>query len=1071
MICEPDSLSRPAGYYRKNAVYRYCSAFLLSFVWLTANLPDIALADAQQAYFMTHPAPSPDGSMVVFSFEGDLWSVPATGGTATRLTAMPGEETHPRFSPDGKYIAFSGEQDGTRSIYIMPTEGGEIRRLTWHDGSNLVSSWAWDSSGIRFSSDRYNYIDSYEVSVNGGTPVRLINNHFFNLPHDIAQNPTNGDFVFNDTWESFRFYQRKQYRGPFNPALRSYNPETQVYTRLTSHDGKNMWPSFDQNGSLFYTSDEYNDEYNLFRLTEDGPEQLTGFSSSIYRPQVSAGGEIVVFEKDFQIWSYHTSSGETGKVDIRIPRNPTLHLPVSFNTAGNISAFDISPNHKKKAFVSRGELFVSDIEGEFVRKMNTSPNERVSEVRWLSDDELIFTQTQNGFFNLYKIKADGSGSEHKLTSHEMHHRNIQPNSDRSAVAYFRGRNDLMLYTPDSNSHLRLHEDEFWTYANRSIKWSPDDRFIAFSNVHLFELNILAVEISSREVIHLTYSGVSESAPFWSPCGRYLYFNSDRVQPIYPRGNDQPDIYRMQLTPVAPPLRMDRFDELFTSSSNDNDKEETKPEVKIDTEFLHERWEQITRHSGRQHGPYVIGQGDKEIIIYGSAHDGEGPGLWKTVLEPFKAHETNKISGIRSFNTDIISAGDSHYVLAGGDIFKLNLNNNSAERVVIGHSFTKKLGDEFNQIFYETWANLEENFYDETFHGRDWHQIREYYSQFLPHLNSRADLRMLTNRMLGELNASHMGFASSGEEESTYYKNTTLATGILFDNANPYQLKRIVRHSSAWNAGFQQTLRAGDMLVRVNGSQVDPKQNREYYFSSPDAGGEMELEFLRGNRKIVVRLQSQSSGALRNHLYDEWIQQKQEKVDSNTEKQIAYIHMKNMGAGELQHFRQEIARQFVHRNGLILDLRNNTGGNVHDEVIQILSRRSYLNWQFRSGKMASQPNFAPSDSPLVILINEQSLSDAEMTTAGLRQLEIGTVIGMPTYRWIIFTTGLSLVDGSFHRLPAWGVYAFDGTNLELSGVDPDIKVEKTFADRLRGDDPQLQFAIDYIKNLLHQNGEN
>ncbi len=238
-----------------------------------------------------------------------------------------------------------------------------------------------------------------------------------------------------------------------------------------------------------------------------------------------------------------------------------------------------------------------------------------------------------------------------------------------------------------------------------------------------------------------------------------------------------------------------------------------------------------------------------------------------------------------------------------------------------------------------------------------------------------------------------------------------------------------------------------------------------YFALPSLDEEMTLNFRRGEETISVKLRPQSFFAIRELLYDEWMDECQRRVDDQSNKRIAYIHMKNMGGGELDRFLREMVSEGAYRDGLILDLRWNTGGNVHDDVLRFLSQRPYLQWKYREGKLTQQSNFGPAVKPIVLLINEQSLSDAEMTAQGFKELKLGKIIGTETYRWIIFTSGKSLVDGSFYRLPSWGCYTFDGKNLEQTGVAPDIFVKNTFKDRLEGKDPQLDKAIEEVMRLL------
>ncbi|HSK13407.1 MAG TPA: S41 family peptidase, partial [Phnomibacter sp.] len=227
--------------------------------------------------------------------------------------------------------------------------------------------------------------------------------------------------------------------------------------------------------------------------------------------------------------------------------------------------------------------------------------------------------------------------------------------------------------------------------------------------------------------------------------------------------------------------------------------------------------------------------------------------------------------------------------------------------------------------------------------------------------------------------------------------------------------------------------------------------------------EMRLTFKNAKGTYDVNIHPATSVV--ENLYDEWIDANQKKVDEKSKNRIAYAHMKNMGGGELESFLKDMARDFYKKDALIFDLRYNTGGNVHDEVLRFLSQRTYLTWKYRNGSMSGQSNFAPADKPMVLLINEQSLSDAEMTAAGFKALKLGTIVGNETYRWIIFTTGTGLVDGSSLRLPSWGCYTLDGKDLEFAGVQPDIKVLNTFEDKMNGRDPQLDKAIEIIMEKL------
>ena len=278
---------------------------------------------SQEPYFLADPTLTPDGETLIFSYDSDLWSVPATGGNALRLTAMLGNETLPRVSPDGQWLAFSSTVDSNTNVYLMAMKGGVITQMTFHDGIDEVDSWSWDSKHIYFTSNRENRFAGYQMSYSGGTPKRLFSNYFDNS-HNIAIHPKTDEVFFNETWESKFFSNRKRYKGPYNPDIKSYNPQTKQYKEYTDYPGKDMWPTFDENGTLYLVSDEANGEYNLYTFQDGIKKQLTSFESSIGRPQVSANGSKVVFTKGYQIFLYEVSSGNTQKVAISLANNNPL---------------------------------------------------------------------------------------------------------------------------------------------------------------------------------------------------------------------------------------------------------------------------------------------------------------------------------------------------------------------------------------------------------------------------------------------------------------------------------------------------------------------------------------------------------------------------------------------------------------------------------------------------------------------------------------------------------------------------------------------------------------------------
>ena len=382
---------------------------------------------------------------------------------------------------------------------------------------------------------------------------------------------------------------------------------------------------------------------------------------------------------------------------------------------------------------------------------------------------------------------------------------------------------------------------------------------------------------------------------------------------------------------------------------------------------------------------------------------------------------------------------------------------SAAKTEVKKDVEAVLEDEFRQMFYETWAVLEQNYYDVNFHGANWTAVRDYYASLLPYVRTRANLRTLITDLLGELNSSHLGFTSNGTEEKKETRIRTYGTGILFESASPYRVAGILADSPADKYGMD--VQKGDLLVAVNGVRVNPDANRERYFSGAVPMDEVKLTFSRRGKEFDVKVHTASFSALKTLAYKEWEGQRAERVAAKTDGKVGYIHMRAMGAEDLDNFLLKMHTEVYDKDALILDLRYNNGGNVHKEVIDFLRGQSHFEWSYRDFPRTSHPNVAPADKPIVVLVNEHSLSDAEVTSNGIKTLGIAKLVGTETYRWIIFTSSVRLLDGSTCRMPSWGCYSvIDGSDLEFTGVKPDIYVKNTFKDRLEGKDPQLDAAI-------------
>ncbi|HQU57448.1 MAG TPA: hypothetical protein PLG88_08450, partial [Chitinophagaceae bacterium] len=347
--------------------------------------------------------------------------------------------------------------------------------------------------------------------------------------HNLVEYPNTREIYFSDTWESLNQAQRKRYKGPFNPDIQSYNFATKEYKKYTTWEGKDFDVTIDKKGHVYFISDEYNGEYNLYTLKDGKKDRLTKFSTSIKYPQVNADGGTIVFEKDYQLWSYDVASGKAKKLNIEVYRNDVLVQDQDFDVKRQISNFDVSPDGEKLAFVSRGELFAGDVEGKFIQQIKRGNAERVSEVKWMKDNKtLLFSQTWNGYENWFTIAADGKENEKQLTQDKMNNRGLTMNEKRTMAVFKTGRNEIRLMDLKTMKSEVIVNDELW-WGSRSATpgFSPNDEYILFTAYRNFEEDILIYNIKEKKTINLTNTGVSETTPIWSPDEKYIYFTSQR----------------------------------------------------------------------------------------------------------------------------------------------------------------------------------------------------------------------------------------------------------------------------------------------------------------------------------------------------------------------------------------------------------------------------------------------------------------------------------------------------------------------------------------------------------------
>ncbi|MBR5100166.1 MAG: PD40 domain-containing protein [Bacteroidales bacterium] len=1018
---------------------------------LVAACALVVSASGQNLRFASRPSLSPDGETLYFSYLGDIYTVPAAGGQALSLVAMAGQENHPLVSPDGKWLAFSSDINGNQDVYVIPVTGGQARQLTYHEANDFPVSWSPDSKTVYFESQRSGARrTTYRVAVTGGTPQLLFDGYFTTVVN-LVENPKDGTFYFNESGESINFPTRKRYVGDHNPDIQSWNPKKKQYAALTDYEGKDTWPMVDAKGTLFYVTDELNKESNIVRYVPGGnPVQLTTFDRSVQYPRIAWNGSKITYLLDYEIHVLDPASGKDTTPQILLAASdPNVRRSFEKQTP---SAAAVSPDGKKLAYAIRGFLYVSDPKGKFFQRLATPDDERVHEVVWGSDNKtLYYTRTQIGWTDIFRIAADNKGAETAVYTSEANVKGLTLSHKGDKLAFIDGSNQVMLYDCKAGTAEKVADAEFWSFTRYNLSFSWDDQWLAFDAMDRFEPDIFLYSLADKKLTNLTHSASTEQSPVFSPDGKYLFMIANPTSSSFPRGSSG-RLYKLSLQKYDKPFKSDTYDQLFDAKKSAKDSV-----VRIDPDDIFSRLEAVER-SGSQMSPYLYQTKGKTLLLYNTFTDGVREVRALDIDDPEAKPKTVKGLTAGSF----FGSKEGLYHLGRGKVNKIDPNSLNVTEVPVSVDVDKTLSDEFSQMFYEVWATLAQNFYDVNFHSADWVAVRDRYAAFLPDIKSRSQLRTLMADLLGELNSSHLGFSSTGGEEKTETKIHSIVTGILFDNQDPYTVAGILPESVADKVEVD--VKKGDKLVAVDGVRIVPSVNREKYFATPLQKDEVKLTFSRGGKEFDVKVHTMSPNRFRELQYKQWEDACKARVEKDGAGKIAYIHMRAMGGDDLDNFLLKMHTYAVNRDALILDLRYNNGGNVHQEVIDFLRQKQHFQWSYRDFPKVSHPNVTPSDKPIVVLVNEHSLSDAEVTSNGIQTLDLAKLIGTETYRWIIFTSSVGLIDGSYSRMPAWGCYNNAGQDLEFLGVKPDIYVKNTFKDRITGADPQLDAAI---KEVLRQ----
>ena len=1047
---------------------KFQSIFLMTFIFLTSAL----LANSTKPLIGSrYPALSPDAKTVAFSYMGDIWVVSTRGGAAVRLTDNDAYDSRPVWSPDGKWLAFTSDREGQDDVYLMSASGSTPRRLTFNASSDIATDFSPDGRWILFRSNRHSLAGLFKVSVEGGMPIPVLD-RYWDWLYSGKYSPDGREVLFSLGMEN-RFWWRKGYRGANSAKLWVVQPQNLNARQITTDDFDSFWPNWGNRGkTIYFVSERKTGVYNIWACERTGKNirAVTTFKKGEIRwLNVARNAPIAVYERNFGLYMTNLATGRSHLIPIEAPAETKSNRVFTVRNP-KVSEFQLSPDEKKIAAVARGEIFVFGVKGGYARNITKSPA-RERDISWdKASKRIVYVSDAGSNPDLYIIPANGEGSPLQLTRSREDELTPQFSPDGKWIAYFRGKHQLRLIKPDGKKDHLLIEDDFGGRFAGGFRWAPDSKTIAVVTQKAGNEDIYAIDIESRKTIPLTNTAYNENTPVWAPDGKSLLFLSNRFGHSFPEFTGKWDLYQLHLIPEKPKFDEDTFEKLFKSKEKKKKKKssEKKPvqvEFKIDN--MNRQTEAVTQTLGNEY-EFVISPSDSATVYFTSTIDGKIH-LWKTSLDRKKRGKYSPFAAsvIYPHQLQIDKKGKALFYLASGRLGKIALPKGSSQSISFKAKLDVDRAADYGQLLGEVYYTLQYYYYDPAHHHTNWKKVYESYRPVLKQVREDRDFYDYVNEMIGELNSSHTGIHPPPSGKS---RKQTARLGVTFRlDRDSVSLGHIFKDGPVY--AHRDSVSGGDRVRTVNGKAISAKTNIWKVLN-----GEMNhrvvlsVESRKLKRTVTIKLKPISARAENKLALEEWIQSRKAFVKARTQDQVAYIYMRAMGRSDLRRFLKELEREAVPRKGLILDIRYNFGGNVHDRVLQALMKPVYAKWKIRGMPETQQSTYGFADKPVVLLTNEITLSDGEMTANGFKTLKRGPIVGNTTYGWIIFTTGFGLMNGAYVRLPFWGCYTLKGQDLETQGgVKPDIRVVNTLQDDLHGADPQLQKAVEVILKKVQDKG--
>lgn len=1069
----------------------------------------VTSAFSQNATWLRHPSISPDGNTIAFGYKGDIYLVNSTGGTATPLTLHDAHDMMPVWSKDGKQIAFASDRYGNFDVFVMPVSGGNPTRLTYNSAADYPYDFSADNKTVLFGSGRqvsqnnvrfYSprlFQNLYSVNKTGGKPMLITEGGIEYAKVNAAGN----QIVFQDR-KGYEDPLRKHHVSSVTRDIWMFDVNKKTYTQLTNFAGEDREPVFENSyNHIFYLSEANGSNQNVYKLNLQTKKSvaLTSFKNNPVRHLSIAQNNKLCFSQDGDIYTLIEGQNPL-KIAIQIQNDGKLNIEKNVPLTGNISEFVPSPSGKEIAFVSRGEIFVTNADGGTTKRITNTPSQE-RHVQWSPDSKtLIYASESGNSWDIHSAKVVRKEEtyfysatlikEEKVLQTEKEEFMPKFSPDGKEIAFIEERNIVRVYNLASkNTRTILPEGRNHSYSDGDFgfNWSDDSQwlFVDDSMGNFSSSHTAMIKADGSSTQYPIMSGFGEDSAKQQMNGKSIAWLSSKEgrKSLAMQGSREVDVYAVffdkkdyenfklskEETALAKEIadkeKKEKDEALKKEQASNKDKSDKKtpePRKIWEPDLVNIDLRKVKATINSSSIADFVFNDDGTKLYYLSAFE-KGYDLW--VTEP-KTKETKILAKLGATPNALYLSKDNKtlFVNNGGKLSKIDAESGKLTNIDVSSEMVLNAQAERAYIFEHMWRQTAKKFYDPTLHGVDWKMYKDTYAKFLPHINNNYDFQELLSEILGELNASHTGGRYSAAIPNA---DVTANLGLLYDEKHAGDGLKVtdVILGGPFDKSFSK-VKAGATITGIDEHTITNAEDWAKYLNKK-VGKLTLISGIDANGKTFQEAVKPISFAEESSLmYVRWIKKMDKMVEKLSDGKVGYVHVQGMNDGSFREVYDQVMGKNFDKKALIVDTRFNGGGWLHDDLNTFLSGKRYLDFAPQGNRLKDAEPLGKWTKPSCVLMSEGNYSDAFIFPYIYKQNKIGKLIGtgVPgtgTAVWWETQIDPSIVFG----IPMVATIGAENRATENLQVEPDIYVSLTYEDYLNGTDKQLEKAVEEMLKTM------